>query len=93
MKLQQNQAIFKATGIINYCKPEHKEYTIGTIIDVGDMSSSTDPFVIGVESDFGLPFNGRIDSIQMFNYALTPTKIKTVMNSGAVRWGPVTGAP
>jgi hypothetical protein len=41
----------------------------------------------------GLWFNGQIDDARIFSYALTPQQIKTVINEGAVRFGPVQGSP
>jgi hypothetical protein len=38
-------------------------------------------------------FTGQIDDAKIFNYALTPTQIKTLYNDGAVRFGPSTGSP
>jgi len=39
-------------------------------------------------------FAGQIDDVRVYNYALTPIQIKTVMNQGAaVRWGPNVGQP
>jgi len=32
-------------------------------------------------------FSGQIDEPKIFNYALTPTQIKTLMNNGAVKFG------
>src|SRR3990172_4349278 len=32
-------------------------------------------------------FNGQIDEVQIYNYALTSTQIKTLYNAGAVRFG------
>lgn len=32
-------------------------------------------------------FSGQIDDVQIFNYALTPQQIQTIMNSGAIRYG------
>jgi len=36
---------------------------------------------------------GQIDDVQIFNYALSATQVKKVMNEGAVRYGPNTGPP
>lgn len=45
-------------------------------------------------SDPGRFFQGQIDDVRIYNYALTPVQVKTVMNQGAaVRWGPITGTP
>ena len=39
-------------------------------------------------------FDGTIDDLRIFNYALTPTQIKNVYNEGAaVRFGPASGLP
>jgi len=36
---------------------------------------------------------GKVDDLQVYNYALSAQQIKTVMNGGAIRYGPLTGAP
>jgi hypothetical protein len=42
----------------------------------------------------GWRFNGQIDDLRVYNYALTASQIKQVMNQGAgVRFGPLTGTP
>ncbi|KKR82378.1 MAG: hypothetical protein UU73_C0007G0018 [Candidatus Daviesbacteria bacterium GW2011_GWA1_41_61] len=38
-------------------------------------------------------FNGQIDDVKIFNYALTATQVKDIYNSGAVNFGPLTGSP
>jgi hypothetical protein len=39
-------------------------------------------------------FKGSIDDVRTYNYALTPTQIKTLYNeNSAVRFGPLTGSP
>ena len=39
-------------------------------------------------------FNGQIDDVRIYNYALTANQVKNIMNQGsAVRWGPSRGAP
>jgi len=39
-------------------------------------------------------FDGQIDDFRVYNYALTATQIKLLMNnSGAIRYSPVTGSP
>ncbi len=47
----------------------------------------------GLANTTGSNFDGQIDDVQIFNYALTPLQVKSVMNEGAVRFGPSTGAP
>ena len=40
------------------------------------------------------PFDGKIDDVKIFNYALTNYQLLTEFNQGsAVRFGPNTGAP
>lgn len=38
-------------------------------------------------------FPGQIDDVKIFNYALTATQVRNIMNDGAIRFGPSTGAP
>lgn len=51
---------------------------------------------IGTGTDWigGSWFDGTIDEVRVYNYALTPTQIKTLYNeNSAVRFGPLTGSP
>ena len=41
----------------------------------------------------GTYFDGLIDDVKIFNYALTAQQIKTIMNQGAVSFVPITGSP
>jgi hypothetical protein len=61
----------------------------------GTLNFSTCPLLIGVDADSGTCdsnlndyFDGTIDDSRVYNYALTETQIKTLYNSGAVRFGP-----
>jgi hypothetical protein len=67
--------------------------------DVGGSYSGTastvaynsSPALIGAFYDgaaYDYFFNGKIDDVQIFNYALTTQQIRDVYNSGAVRFGP-----
>ncbi len=39
-------------------------------------------------------FDGQIDDVRVYNYALTPVQIKTLYNSGAaIQFAPITGTP
>lgn len=38
-------------------------------------------------------FDGLIDDVRVYNYPVTATQAKTIMNEGAVRFGPQTGSP
>lgn len=38
-------------------------------------------------------FNGQIDDVRIYNYALTAAQVKDIYNNGAIFFGPSTGAP
>ena len=38
-------------------------------------------------------FNGQVDDVKIFNYALTAAQVKALYNNGAVNFAPATGAP
>lgn len=38
-------------------------------------------------------FNGQIDDVRVYNYALSPDQVKQVFNGGAINFGPATGSP
>jgi len=48
---------------------------------------------MGTYNGGSFPFPGQIDDVKIFNYALTATQVKGLMNDGALRFGPVTGTP
>ena len=41
----------------------------------------------------GTYFDGLIDDVRIYHYALTAQQVKTVMNQGAVSFAPITGSP
>lgn len=57
----------------------------GTITDVDSLANGS-PLVIGAESDFQLPFQGQIDEVKFFKYALSSAQVKTEMADGAVNF-------
>lgn len=64
------------------------------------LNFSTCDFLIGVDADASCTgtlteyFNGQIDDIRIYPYALSPYQVKQLYNEGAaVRFGPTTGAP
>ena len=66
--------------------------TVTTTYDY--ITQNSTPIKIGAGNAGGRFFNGQIDDVRIYNYALTPTQIKMVMNQGsAVRYGPITGSP
>ncbi len=46
---------------------------------------------IGMESDGDYPFQGQIDDVRVYNYALTSAQVKDIFNGGGMRFGPSTG--
>lgn len=64
------------------------------------VSMGTDPMLTSSNIRIGTRsytstyyFNGLIDDIRIFNYALTNQQIKTIMNDGALKFAPLTGSP
>jgi len=56
--------------------------------------SAGQEFSIGRQNDASRYFNGKIDDVKIFNYALTTTQVKTLYNAGAaVQFAPSTGSP
>lgn len=52
---------------------------------------------IGIGAQYGGAastwFNGQIDDVRIYNYALTPLQVKGLYNNGSVNFGPSSGAP
>jgi hypothetical protein len=79
-------------------------YINGQLVISGSNSTvlnfSSCPLYIGVSpgsgcsASFSEYLNGKIDDLRIYNYALTQTQIKNIMNeNNAVRIGPLTGSP
>lgn len=70
----------------------------GTIANIGQANNSVD-FKIGDESDATTttgqnPFDGRLDDIRVYSYALSETQVKKLMNEDSgTRFGPSEGSP
>lgn len=64
----------------------------GTIGNVGALTNALN-LRIGSESDGANYFDGQLDDIRIYRYALSPTQVKQVMQNGAITFGPSTGAP
>jgi len=59
-----------------------------------DNLTPTFDWYIGYNERNNSNFNGLIDDVKIFNYALTANQVKTVYNEGAaVRFGPNAGQP
>ncbi len=60
----------------------------------GALGAGAQPIYIGSSSGGSEFFNGQIDDVKIFNYALTGSQIKGLYNSGAtVQFAPATGSP
>lgn len=63
----------------------------------GASANTDDPIYIGATTaGSSTPtelFSGQLDDIKVFNYALTDNQVQSLYNDGAIRYGPVTGAP
>jgi hypothetical protein len=89
------------------CTYDDPNNTINLFLDGKLMSSKTDAtsdfssavnngeLRIGRERDvYGYYFNGQIDDVRIFSYALSPAQVKTIMNnSSSVNFAPITGSP
>ena len=70
-----------------------KESNTGTIGSVNSLANAV-TFRIGSESDGANFFDGDIDNVKFYNYALTATQVRNAYNeSSAIRFGPSTGSP
>ena len=57
---------------------------------VSSIQNTNEGLAIGAIYNFGSPggwFNGQIDDVRIYNYALTPLQIKTLYNNGSVSFG------
>lgn len=59
----------------------------------GNLFVSTTDVWIGNAVGYANPFNGLIDDVRLYNYALSDAQIKTLYNSNAAFFGPATGSP
>lgn len=77
-----------------------KIYVNGRLISSGSVSgpvhtvSTSNAFTIGrlgaTSADY---FNGLIDDVRIYKYALSSQQVLTVMNDGALKFAPLTGSP
>jgi hypothetical protein len=83
-----------ATRLKIYVNGVQRTLSFSGTIPIRSMDSTVNAR-IGSTSDgsAGRFFNGQIDDVMYFNYAPTAAQVKSLYNSGAVRWGPNEGAP
>ena len=60
---------------------------------VGAPEGQTDTGSLKIGGITTANFDGQIDEFMVFSYGLTAPQVKTLYNSGAVRFGPATGTP
>ncbi|MBI2590422.1 MAG: hypothetical protein HYW33_00870 [Candidatus Blackburnbacteria bacterium] len=66
-----------------------------TLTPTGNIDNDDVSLTIGAREDgTDRLFNGQIDDVRIYNYALTPLQVKLLYNqNSAIRFGPSTGAP
>lgn len=66
----------------------------GTTTAGNRTNNSANDLRISQETEGTRTFNGQIDDVRIFNYALTANQVRNLFNEGsAVRFGPQTGTP
>jgi len=87
-KTQFTEGIWYHVACIFNSSEDLKLYINGEYQDMNNhaMGSNTGNLVMG---DFAgtYPFDGEVDEVKIFNYALTAEQIRTEFNGGAVRFG------
>ena len=73
-----------STGLRIYLNGEENTNSPLSTSDVSEIESNSVPVRIGSWYDNAYPFDGKIDDVQIFNYALTAEQVKNVYNDGAV---------
>ncbi|OGG02502.1 hypothetical protein A2Z33_01750 [Candidatus Gottesmanbacteria bacterium RBG_16_52_11] len=80
-----------------FSKSGIKVYVNGVLTDswgiVNSITAVSSTIDIAQNSAGAQRFQGQMDDVMLFAYPLTATQIRTVMNEGAVRFSPSTGAP
>jgi hypothetical protein len=75
----------------------HKLYLNGRLVTTSTTAANTatptGAFISDYTSGGGEYWTGKIDEAQVYNYTLTAAQVLDLYNSGAARYGPVTGAP
>ena len=66
---------------------------MGTTAETNNITAASSILYMGENSSSAQRVTGQLDDLRVYNNALTATQIKTLMNEGAVRFGPQTGSP
>jgi hypothetical protein len=66
---------------------------VSTTAETGNITAASSILYMGENSSGAQRVTGQLDDLRVYNNALTATQIKTLMNEGAVRFGPSTGSP
>jgi hypothetical protein len=87
-------------GIFDYPNDQIRLYLNGQLVVTQTVSFANNLYTAGIPTNNhdtlgafkttynGDFFNGQIDDVRIYNYALTPQQIKTVYTGGAMRFGP-----
>jgi len=74
-----------------------KTYLNGSLVDTtaetGSITAASSILYMGENSSGAQRLTGQLDDLRVYNNALTSSQIKTLMNEGAVRFGPNAGSP
>ncbi|OGG01585.1 hypothetical protein A2Z33_04555 [Candidatus Gottesmanbacteria bacterium RBG_16_52_11] len=62
-------------------------------IQGGSITAASSALHIAQNSSSAQRFEGQLDEMMVFTYPLTAIQVKTLINEGAVRYGPLQGAP
>ena len=66
---------------------------VGTTAQTNNITAASSILYMGQNSSNAQRVTGQLDDLRVYNNALTAPQIKTLMNEGAVRFGPATGSP
>ena len=66
---------------------------VGTTANTNNITAASSILYMGQNSSNAQRVTGQLDDLRVYNNALTAPQIKSLMNEGAVRFGPATGSP
>ena len=66
---------------------------VGTTANTNNITAASSILYMGENSSGAQRLTGQLDDLRIYAYPLTATQIKTLINEGAVRFGPATGSP
>ncbi|RJQ38959.1 DUF2341 domain-containing protein [Candidatus Microgenomates bacterium] len=81
------------TNMYLYVNGVLRDNTITSLYPFGVRDTSYNVNIGRDPQDTNKVFNGQIDDVKIYNYALTPLQIKLLYNNGSVNFAPSVGAP